>query len=76
MQPEYQTVAQMHERLLTMIRGRNDTGFKVAVADALLESRNPFDSAKRRPKIAIAVGAALSLLLLLVFVYFSLYSGK
>lgn len=76
MQPEYQTVAQMHDRLLLMIRSRRDTGFKVAVADALLETRNPFDSAKRRPKTAIAVGAALSLLLLVVFVYFSLHSGK
>lgn len=76
MQPEYQTVAQIHERLLTMIRGRHDTGFTVAVADALLESRNPFDSAKRRPKIAIAVGAALSLLLGVVFTYFSVHSGR
>jgi hypothetical protein len=76
MQPEYQTVEQMHDGLLTMIRSRWDTGFKVVVADALLEPRNPFDSAKRRPKIAIAVGSALSLLLLVVFVYFSLQSGK
>lgn len=76
MQPEYQTVAQMHDRLLLMIRSRRDTGFKVAVADALLEPRNPFDSAKCRPKTAIAVGEALSLLLLVVFVYFSLHSGK
>ena len=76
MQPQYETVEQTHERLLTMIRSRRDTGFEVAVSDALLESRNPFDQAKRGPKTAIAVGAALSLLLLLVFVYFSLHSGK
>jgi hypothetical protein len=76
MQPEYQTAEQMHNRLLTMIRSRCDTGFKVAVSDAVLEPRNPFDSAKRRPKTAIAVGAALSLLLLVVFAYFSLHSGK
>jgi hypothetical protein len=76
MQPQYLRVEQMHERLLTMIRSRHDTGFKVAVADALLESRNPLDSAKRRAKTTIAVGAALSLLLLLVFVYFSVHSGK
>jgi hypothetical protein len=75
-QPEYQTVEQMHDRLLTMIRSRRDTGFTVAVADALLEPRNPFDSAKLRPKTAIAFGAALSLLLLVVFVYFSMQSGK
>jgi type VI protein secretion system component VasF len=76
MQPEYQTVEQTHERLLTMIRSRRDTGFKVAVSDALLEPRNPFDQTKRGPKTAIAVGAALSLLLLLVFAYFSLHSWK
>ena len=76
MQPQYQTVEQMHERLLTMIHTRRDTGFKVAVGDALLEPRNPFDPARRRPKTGIAVGAALSLLLLLVFVYFSMHGGK
>lgn len=76
MQPQYQTVEQMHARLLTMIHARRDTGFKAAVADALLEPSNPFDPAKRRPKIGIAVGAALSLLLLLVFVYFSVQGGK
>ena len=76
MQPQYQTVEQMHQRLLTMIHTRRDTGLKVAVADALLEPRNPFDPAKRRLKTGIAVGAALSLLLLLVFVYFSMHGGK
>lgn len=76
MRPEYQTVEQMHGRLLTMIHTRRDTGFKVAVADALLEPRNPFDPARRRPKTGIAVGTALSLLLLLVFVYFSMHGGK
>jgi hypothetical protein len=76
MQPQYQTVEQMHARLLTMIHTRRDTGFKVAVRDTLLEPRNPFDPAKRRPKTGITVGAALSLLLLLVFVYFSMHGGK
>jgi hypothetical protein len=76
MQPQYQTVEGVHKRLLAMIRSRRDTGFKVAVADALLEPRNPFDPAKRRPKTAIAVGAALSLLLLVVFVYCSVHSGS
>ena len=76
MHPQYQTVEQMHERLLMMIRRQRDTGFKVAAADAVLEPRNPFDPAKRRPKTGIAVGAALSLLLLIVFAYFSIHSGK
>ena len=77
MQPEYQTVEQMHERLLTMIRGRQDTGFRVAVADAVLEPRNPFEPAtKRRPKSGIAIAGGLVLLLIAVFLYFSFQSGR
>lgn len=76
MQPEYQTVGQMHERLLRMIRSRRDTGFAVTVADAVLEPRNPFEATKRRPKLAGAVAASMALLLVMVFTYFSLHSGK
>ena len=77
MQPQYQTVEQMHERLLTMIRGRQDTGFRVAVADAVLEPRNPFEPAtKRRPKSGIAIAGGLVLLLIAVFLYFSFQSGR
>ena len=77
MQPQYQTVEQMHERLLTMIRGRQDTGFRVAVADAVLEPRNPFeDATKRRPKSGIAIAGGLLLLLIAVFLYFSFQSGR
>ena len=77
MQPQYQTVEQMHERLLTMIRGRQDTGFRIAVADAVLEPRNPFEPAtKRRPKSGIAIAGGLALLLIAVFVYFSFQSGR
>ena len=50
MESEYQTVGQMYERLRLMIRQRNDTGFRLAVTDAVLEPRNPFEPAsKRRP---------------------------
>jgi hypothetical protein len=77
MQPQYQTVEQTHERLLTMIRGRRDTGFRVAVADAVLEPRNPFEPAtKRRPKSGIAIAGGLALLLISVFLYFSFQSGR
>ena len=47
MEPEYQTVSQMYERLLLMIRQRADTGFRLAVTDALLQPRNPFEPAKQ-----------------------------
>ena len=77
MQPEYQTVEQMHDRLLTMIRSRHDTGFRVAVSDTALEPRNPFEPVtKRRPKAGVAVAAGLAVLLIAVFLYFSLRSGK
>ena len=77
MQPEYQTVEQMHDRLLTMIRSRCDTGFRVAVSDTLLDPRNPFEAVtKRRPKAGVAVAAGLAVLLIAVFLYFSLRFGK
>jgi len=77
MQPQYQSVEQMHERLLTMIRNRHDTGFRVAVADAVLEPRNPFEPVtKRRPKVGFTVAAGLSVVVILVFLYFSLHSGR
>ena len=72
MEPEYQTVSQMYERLLLMIRQRDDTGFRLAVKDAALQPRNPFEPAnKRRPKPAVAIAISLFVVLALVFLYFS-----
>ena len=72
MKPEYQTVSQMYERLLLMIRQRDDTGFRLAVTDAALQPRNPFEPAnKRRPKPAVAITISLFVVLALVFLYFS-----
>ena len=68
MEPEYQTVSQMYERLLLMIRQRDDTGFRLAVTDAVLQPRNPFEPAnKRRPKPAVAIAISLFVVLALVF---------
>ena len=73
MEIEYQTVPQMYERLQVMIRQRKDTGFRLAVADAALQPRNPFEPAnKRRPKPALAIAISLFAVLALVFLYFSL----
>jgi hypothetical protein len=73
MEHEYQTVSQMYERLLLMIRQRDDTGFRLAVTDAALQPRNPFEPAnKRRPKPAVAIAISLFVVLALVFLYFSL----
>ena len=72
MEPEYQTVSQMYQRLLLMINERNDTGFRLAVNDAVLQPRNPFEPAnKRRPKPTVAIGVSLIVVLALIFFYFS-----
>ena len=71
MEPEYQTVSQMYERLLLMIRQRNDTGFRLAVNDAVLQPRNPFEPAnKRRPKPTVTIAVSLFVVLALVFSLF------
>ena len=72
MEPEYQTVSQMYERLVSMIRQHNDTGFRIAMTDAALQPRNPFEPAnRRRPKPAVAIAISLCAVLALVFLYFS-----
>ena len=72
MEPEYQTVGQMYERLMLMIRQRKDTGFRLTVSNALLQPRNPFDPLnKRQPKPVIAIAVSLCVVLALVFLYFS-----
>jgi type VI protein secretion system component VasF len=75
MEPQYQSVSQMYERLLLMIRQRNDTGFRLAVNDAVLQPRNPFEPVnKRRPKPTVAIGTSLVVVLVLIFLYFSLHA--
>jgi hypothetical protein len=77
MKPECHTVAQMYERLQVMIRQRNDTGFRLAISDAVLEPKNPFEPQKRRrPRAAVAVAVGLFLVLALIFVYFSFQKGR
>src|SRR3984893_142589 len=77
MESEYQTVGQMYERLRLMIRQRNDTGFRLAVTDAVLEPRNPFEPArKRRPKSVVAITLILVLVLALTFLYFSCHDAR
>jgi hypothetical protein len=72
MESEYQTVGQMFESLRLMIRQRNDTGFRLAVTDAVLEPRNPFEPAsKRRFKSVVAIILILAVVLALIFLYFS-----
>lgn len=77
MESEYQTVGQMYERLRLMIRQRNDTGFRLAVTDAVFEPRNPIEPAnKRRPKSVVAIILILVVILALAFLYFSLHHAR
>ncbi len=74
MEPDYQTVPEMYERLILMIRQRSDTGFSLAVVDNTLEPKNPLEpEARRKPKTGIALGGGLSLVLGAIFVYFSFH---
>ena len=76
MGPEYQTVAQMYARLQSMIHQRADTGFRRAVAEAVIQPRNPFEPQKRRlPKQGISIGISVFLILALVFLFFSFHPG-
>jgi type VI protein secretion system component VasF len=77
MNPEQHTVAQVYARLDAMIRQRNDTGFRLAVSDAVLQARNPFEpKPKRRIKVPVAIAFVLLVVLALVFVYFSFSSKR
>ena len=63
----------MYQRLQSMIRQRHDTGFRLAVTDALLEPSNPFEpSEKRKPKATVAMSGLVLVALALIFLYFSL----
>jgi hypothetical protein len=76
LETRYQTVGEMYERLQLMIRQRSDTGFRLAVRDAALQPRNPFEPAnKRRPKPALAIVIGVFLALVFVFSYFSFHHG-
>jgi hypothetical protein len=77
MNSQYYTVAQTYVRLEAMIRQRNDTGFRLAMSDALREPRNPFEPRKRRrPKVVVAVAVSFFVFLALIFAYFSFRPGR
>lgn len=77
MNPDQHTAAEVYSRLYAMIHLRNDTGFRLAVSDAVLQSKNPFETKRKRPlKVPIVIVFALLAVLLLIFVYFSFSSGR
>ena len=77
MDAQYQTVAQMYARLHSMIRQRADTGFRRAVAEAVLQPSNPFEPQKRRlPKQGVSIGISVFLVLAMIFMFFSFHPGR
>jgi len=77
MERQYQTVPQMYARLQSMIRQRADTGFRRAVAEAVLQPANPFEPQKKRlPKQGLSIGILVLLVLALAFLFFSFHPGR
>jgi hypothetical protein len=70
-EPDYQTPGQMYERLREVVRAKRSTGLRVAAAEAFLEPKNPFDSARfRRAKPALAAAIAVVFAFAAVFLWF------
>ena len=70
MQPESETVTaeQVHREFERLLRDRNHMGVRNLLGDALLEPRNPFQKARRRPtKWLVAVGGILLLGLAILY---------
>lgn len=68
--PRVLTVSQVHDEFNRLLRDRREMGLRNLVAGALLEPRNPFQKAKRKPqRWAVATGG-LTLLALLIAAYF------
>jgi hypothetical protein len=68
----YLTVKEMHSAFCALLRGRPDIGFRMSVADRLLEQPNPFEpTAHRRPRKLIIMVGLLTILGLAAFAYFN-----
>lgn len=64
------TVAEVHAEFDRLLRDRRDMGLRNLIAGAMLEPRNPFQRARRKPqRWAVATGG-LMLLALLIAAYF------
>ena len=74
MEHEYQTVSQMYERLMSMIRPENakTLDFCSPFQNAMLQPAEPIRARnRRRPKPAVAIAVSLVVLLAIAFLYFS-----
>jgi hypothetical protein len=66
--PSQLTVAQVHTEFEKLLKDRTHMGVRNFLGDAFLESRNPFDKARRRPKKwLVVIGGIFVLSLLLVY---------
>jgi hypothetical protein len=71
MKPEYLTVAEMYQRMQTVIRERRDTGVLHAISETMLEPRNPFAKTKRAPKLVVTLTALAVTAMTAIFLLFS-----
>lgn len=68
--PKALTVTEVHEEFNRLLRDRREMGLRNLVAGVLLEPRNPFQKANRKPqRWAVATGV-LMLLAFLIAAYF------
>jgi hypothetical protein len=70
MEPESDpvTTEQAHREFERLLRDRNHMGVRNLLGDALLEPRNPFQKARRRPtRWLVAIGGVLLLGLLIAY---------
>ena len=66
--PSQLTVAQVHAEFEKLLKDRTHMGVRNFLGDAFLESRNPFDKARRQPKKwLVVIGGIFVLSLLLVY---------
>jgi len=69
-EPRVLTVAEVHTEFERLIRDRQHMGLRNLIADAVLEHRNPFQKARRKPQRWVVALGGICLLALVILGYF------
>jgi hypothetical protein len=68
--PRLVTAGQVHAEFEKLLQHRNHMGVRNLLGDVLLDSRNPFQKMRRRPKKwVVAIGGIILLGLLIAYVF-------
>ena len=70
--PHLVTAEQVHREFLKLLRDRNHMGVRKLVGDVVLESRNPFQRMRRRPRKWVVAAGGIILLGFMIAGYFHL----